>query len=107
MGFGIQRTDRRRFQVLSVQGYMGNRECGQLEAELVRLAGEKRRRVIVNMKEVTFITTASLVRLAVAARPFQQMGGEFKLAGLSPSASALVKLAKLESELGVQPGRTT
>lgn len=101
MTFGIQRLDREDFQVLSVGGYMGNDECENLEAELERLFQQGHRQVIVDFAALSFVTSASLVRLAKQARWFQREGGEIRLCGMPTSATRLLKLALLERTLNV------
>ena len=101
MSFGIQRLDREDFQVLSVSGYMGNDDCAKLEAELEQIFRQGHRLIIIDCAALTFVTTASLSRLAKLARWFQREGGVIRLCGLPDSAIRLLQLARLERTLNV------
>lgn len=101
MSFGIQRLDREDFQVLSVSGYMGNDDCERLEAELEQLYHHGHRLVVIDFAALTFVTSASLGRLAKQARWFLREGGEIRLCGLPTSAARLLKLARLDKTLSV------
>jgi anti-anti-sigma factor len=99
MSFNFQRVSQESFEVLSVDGYMGNGECRKLEAELERLLQQGRRRVIIDFVALTFITSASLVRMTRQMRRFQRQDAELKIAGLPPFAARLIKTVRLERVL--------
>jgi len=107
MSFGIQRIDRKDFQVLSVSGYMGNSECAKLESHLVQIFGQGHRQVILDFAALTFVTSASLSRLAKQARWLEREGGTIQLSGVSASVGGLIKLARLERSLTMVPDLAT
>ena len=77
--FGIQRVDRKDFQVPSVSGYMGNSECAKLEYQMEQLFEQEHRQVILDFAALTFVTSASLSRLAKQTRWFEREGGTIQL----------------------------
>lgn len=78
---------------------MGNDECSKLEIELERLLQQGHRRVIIDFVALTFITSASLLRLAQQTRRFQREEGELKIEGFPPFAARLTRFARLERAL--------
>jgi len=99
MSFGIQRIDRKDFQVLSVSGYMGNNDCAKLECQLEHLFEQGHRQVILDFAALTFVTSASLSRLAKQARWFVRERGTILLSATPSSVRDLVKLAGVDHSL--------
>jgi anti-anti-sigma factor len=99
MSFNSQRVNREAFHILSVGGYMGNDECCKLETELEHLLQHGHRHVIIDFRALTFITTASLLRVSKQLRRFERGKWQLRLANLPPFATRLMKIARLERAL--------
>lgn len=95
MIFRIQRTDRGEIHVVSLNGYMGNSECAQLEDELDQLLEAKHPLVVVDLAGLTFATSAGFDRLERYRRRFRRQDGEFTLAGLPAQFRELAALGGL------------
>jgi len=92
-GFNLQRTQQGEVQILSLGGCLTNDEFSRMDHALAHLREEKRRRVVLDLAQLSSATTMSLARLLVCGREFRRHGGELKLAGLSPWLRRLAELA--------------
>jgi anti-anti-sigma factor len=105
--FSLQRINQGEVQVVAISGYMGNDEFHRLDNELERVQQERCRGVILDCSALTFITSLSLARLLLVTQLFRRHGCEFRLAGLSSSASKTAQAIGFDSKLELQPNVTT
>lgn len=83
--FELQEQRRGDLSILFAGGRMEKIELGLLEAALTRLAQEGRRRVIVDLSEVTTISTLVVAGFVIYAESFRSSGGEMAVTGVSRS----------------------
>ncbi len=91
--FNLQRVNEGDVPIVSASGCMGSDECHHVEKELRQLPEQKHRRVVLDCRMLTFMTSASLARLLVCGREFRRHRGELKLVGLSTSLRQAAELA--------------
>jgi anti-sigma B factor antagonist len=97
-GFSLQQINQGEVQILALSGCMSNGEFGRVDQELAHALEQKHRRVILDLALLSSATTMSLARLLVSGREFRRLGGELKLAGLSPWLRHLAELAGFDRE---------
>jgi anti-anti-sigma regulatory factor len=90
-GFSIEKPfelhEQRRddLTILFAGGPMEKIELGILETTLKRLAQEGRQRVIVDLSEVTTLSSLVVISLVICAESFRSGGGEMTVTGASRS----------------------
>lgn len=92
--FGVERIRRGKVQIVAVRGYVGNRECLEMERALEDLLGRRCRRLSLDLASLTFVTDPNLARIVALQKQFHEAGGELKLAGLTPSLEQRVARAQ-------------
>ena len=83
--FELQERQRDDLTILFAEGPMEKIELGVLETALKRLAREGRRRVIVDLSEVTTLSTLVVAGFVICAESFRSSGGEMTVTGVSRS----------------------
>lgn len=94
-------------EVLSLVGGLDNDASCGVDRELAHLLEQKHHRVILDMAQISSVTTMSLARLLVCGREFRRHGGELKLAGLSNSLKHLAELAGFDRRKDFAPDVAT
>jgi anti-anti-sigma factor len=107
MEFTLEKIKKGKVQILSLNGYMGKDEFGQVDQVLTHLLEQKQGWVILNLTKLTFATANSLARFLICGREFQRHGGELKLVGLSPELSRLAEMAGFSTKKDFEPNVTT
>ncbi len=74
----------------------------ELRQEIKRLAGEGRRKILLNLSQVSAIDPAGLGELVNAFSTLRSQGGELKLLHLSESAKDLIRVTKLHKVFDVR-----
>jgi anti-sigma B factor antagonist len=83
-GFEVARADNGEISVLRVKGYLDAHTASDLEAALQKLVDERRYRVIVNFKELSYISSAGLGVFMGFIEEMRNGGGDIKLSNMSP-----------------------
>jgi len=83
-GFEVARADNGEVSVLRLKGYLDAHTASDLEAALQRLVDEKRYRVIVNFKDLGYISSAGLGVFMGFIEEMRNGGGDIKLSNMSP-----------------------
>ncbi len=68
----------------------------ELKTELLRLAGEGKINILLNLDSVSYIDSSGLSALLFGRRQIVPLGGDLKLACLSDNVKALLKIAQLD-----------
>lgn len=64
---------------------------------------KKSDRVIINLKNVTYVDSSGLATLVEILKNMRQYGGKLKLCNLSPKIKSLFEITKLEKLFDIQP----
>lgn len=83
-GFEVTRTDNGEVSVLRLKGYLDAHTAPDLENALQKLVDEKRYRVIVNFKDLGYISSAGLGVFMGFIEEMRNGGGDIKLTSMSP-----------------------
>jgi anti-sigma B factor antagonist len=83
-GFEVTRTDNGEVSVLRLKGYLDAHTAPDLENALQKLVDEKRYRVIVNFKELGYISSAGLGVFMGFIEEMRNGNGDIKLTSMSP-----------------------
>lgn len=81
--FELQEQRRDDLTILFAGGPMEKVELGMLETVLKRLIREGRHRVIVDLSEVTTLSTLVVAGFVICAESFRSSGGEMTVTGIS------------------------
>ena len=68
----------------------------ELKTELLRLAGEGKMNILLNLDSVAYMDSSGLSALLFGRRQIVPSGGNLKLACLSDNVKALIKIAQLD-----------
>jgi anti-sigma B factor antagonist len=83
--------------VLSLKGRLDINTHGQLEAELNALAGKGQAKVLIDFKELEYISSAGLRVLLSAAKTFKKINGTLALAALAPTVRQVFEISGFTS----------
>lgn len=82
-GFEVARTDNGEVSVLRIRGYLDAHTAPELEAAFQKLVDEKRCRVIVNFRDLGYISSAGLGVFMGFIEEMRKGGGDIKLTNMS------------------------
>ena len=82
-----------RVMTMVLEGEIGRAEVADVEAMLERLTEQGVRQVVVDLKQVTHLDYRCVQPLADWANQLRELGGDVRLAGVSPYLLAIVRSA--------------
>ena len=83
--------------VVSLKGRLDINTHGQLEAELNALAGKGQTKVLVDVKDLDYISSAGLRVLLSGAKQFKKINGTIALASLAPTVRQVFEISGFSS----------
>ncbi len=83
--------------VVSPKGRLDINTHGQLEAELIALAGKGQAKVLIDFKELEYISSAGLRVLLSSAKLFKKNNGILALAALAPTVRQVFEISGFTS----------
>ncbi|NUO79525.1 STAS domain-containing protein [candidate division KSB1 bacterium] len=83
-GFEVMRGDNGEVSVLRLKGFLDAHTASDLERAVQKLLDEKRFKIIVNFKELTYISSAGLGVFMGFIEEVRSNGGDIKLTSMSP-----------------------
>lgn len=93
----IKTEDVNAVTIVSLKGRLDINTHGQLEAELNALAGKGRNKVLVDAKELDYISSAGLRVLLAGAKQFRKIQGSIGLASLTPTVKQVFEISGFTS----------
>lgn len=100
--FELQEQRRDELTILFAGGPMEKIELGLVEAALKRLAREGRHRVIVDLSEVTTLSTLVVAGFVICAESFRSSGGEVTVTGVSRSLREAFRMIDSDGKINQQ-----
>ncbi len=91
--------------IVSLKGRLDINTHGQLETELNALAGKGQARVLVDVKELDYISSAGLRVLLSGAKLFKKLGGAIALASLAPTVRQVFEISGFTSIFPIYASR--
>jgi anti-sigma B factor antagonist len=82
-GFEVARADNGEISVLRLKGYLDAHTAPDLETALQKLLDEKRVKIVVNFKDLTYISSAGLGVFMGFIEEVRNGGGDIKLTNMS------------------------
>ena len=82
-GFEVARADNGEITVLRLKGYLDAHTASDLEAALQKLIDENRVKIVVNFKELTYISSAGLGVFMGFIEEVRTGGGDIKLTSMN------------------------
>ncbi len=83
-GFEVMRGDNGEVSVLRLKGFLDAHTASDLERAVQKLLDEKRFKIIVNFKELTYISSAGLGVFMGFIEEVRSNSGDIKLTSMSP-----------------------
>ena len=87
--------------VIRLTGELGAVEMDSLARALTSLLAENRRRIVLNFRGVTHVSLGGIAKLAERNLRFRSLGGEVKLASITPYVSNLFNLVGAYSSFDI------
>jgi anti-sigma B factor antagonist len=81
--FEVTRKDDEEISVLYIKGYLDAHTAPKLEQEFQQLINEQKFKIIVNFKELTYISSAGLGVFMGFIEPIREHNGDIKLSDMS------------------------
>ena len=89
--------------ILRLDGALDSFSFPRLESSLAGLRGGGRYRMVLDCANLVYINSASLGALIGYARKAREMGGDLKLAALTPKIAGIVELLGFDKILDIAP----
>ncbi len=86
----IDTDNRQSISVMKVKGRVDSETAPELENALSKLLGDQRNKIVLNLKDVEFLSSAGLRALVKALKGAQRGGGDVRLASISESIEGLL-----------------
>lgn len=83
-GFEVRRKDQDTVSVLNLAGFLDAHTAPKFEDELLDLIKEERTNIIVNLKDLDYISSAGLGVFMGFIEEIREKGGDIKLSNMSP-----------------------
>jgi len=83
-------------QVLVLNGEIDLHVSPEISASLAKLAAEKPSRLIVNLRDVSYIDSSGLAALITAANNVETYGGKLMLTGVREGVRTILENARLD-----------
>jgi anti-sigma B factor antagonist len=83
-------------EVLILKGEVDLHVSSEIAASLARLVEQRPSRLIVNLREVTYIDSSGLAALITAAKDVEDYGGKLMLTGVRAGVRTILENAKLD-----------
>lgn len=91
--------------VVSLKGRLDINTHGQLETELNALAGKGQTKVLIDVKDLDYISSAGLRVLLTAAKQFKKINGTIALAALAPTVRQVFEISGFATIFALYPSR--
>lgn len=89
--------------VLRTQGRIDSGNASDFEAHLVRAVGEGKARLVVDMAQLTYISSAGLRALLIAAKKARPNGGRIALSAMAAHIREVFDLSGFSSLFEIHP----
>lgn len=83
--------------LLQAEGRLDAAVASQLEARLASILAEGKNRIVVDLGEVSYISSTGLRVLLVAIKEARRDGGDLKLCSLSPRVNDIFRMAGFDA----------
>lgn len=83
-GFEVMRVDNGEVSVLRIKGFLDAHTASDLEREIQKLLDQKRYKIVVNFKELTYISSAGLGVFMGFIEEVRDNQGDIKLTDMTP-----------------------
>lgn len=100
MAFRTKKTDAGD-TVLYPQGALDMTVSSELRADLIALASDGNKRIIVDLSDVEAIDSSCLGALIEGLKEAHKHGGELRISGLNDQVASMVRLSRLDGILKV------
>lgn len=101
----ISTQDYKRVSVMKVTGRVDSVTAPDLETALKRLADSDKVHVVLDLKDVDYMSSAGLRAMVSTLKAVKQVNGDLRLASPSPRVEEVLRLAGLTSIFSVYPTR--
>ncbi len=101
----ISTQDYKRVSVMKVTGRVDSSTAPELEAELKRLADADKVHLVLDLKDVDYMSSAGLRAMVSTLKAVKHVHGDLRLASPSPRVEEVLRLAGLPSISSVSPSR--
>jgi anti-sigma B factor antagonist len=91
--------------IVTVSGRLGKRSSGALIERIVRAIDEGHRRIVVDLREVDYISSAGLLAFDAVAGRMHYAGGHLVLCELSEPVTLAFQLSGLLEHFTIEPSR--
>jgi anti-sigma B factor antagonist len=91
--------------VVSLKGRLDINTHAQLETELNALAGKGQAKVLIDVKDLDYISSAGLRVLLTAAKQFKKINGIIALAALAPTVRQVFEISGFATIFALYPTR--
>ena len=103
--FSLERSIQGDVLIVAVAGRVGTRSSGALIESLVGAIGEGHRRIVVDLGDVDYVSSAGLLALDAVAGRMHYAAGHLALCGLSEPVTLAFELSGLLEHFVIEPSR--
>lgn len=86
----IDTDDRQNISVMNVKGRVDSETASELDNALSQLLSDQRNKIVLNLNEVEFLSSAGLRAMVKALKGAQSRGGDVRLASVSEPIAGIL-----------------
>lgn len=105
MGLPISVQDYKRVTVMAVSGRVDSATAPDLEAELKKLVDADKTQIVLDLKDVEYMSSAGLRAMVSTLKAVKRVNGDLRLASPSARVEEVLRLAGLTSIFSIHPSR--
>jgi anti-sigma B factor antagonist len=105
MGLPITVQEYKRVSVMAVSGRVDSATAPDLEAELKKLVDSDKTQIVLDLKDVEYMSSAGLRAMVSTLKAVKRVNGDLRLAAPSPRVEEVLRLAGLTSIFSIHPSR--
>jgi len=101
----IATQDYDKVSVMAVAGRVDSATAPELETELKKLVEAEKTQIVLDLKEVEYMSSAGLRAMVSTLKAVKRVNGDLRLANPSPRVEEVLRLAGLTSIFSIHPSR--
>jgi anti-sigma B factor antagonist len=105
MGLPIKVEEYKRVSVMAVSGRVDSATAPDLEAELKKLVDSDKTQIVLDLKDVEYMSSAGLRAMVSTLKAVKRVNGDLRLAAPSPRVEEVLRLAGLTSIFSIHASR--
>ena len=105
MALDLQHAEERGVAIVAPIGQVDSKSSPELEKAMVKLLGEKKREIVLDLARLDYIASAGLRIFVMVGKRLQAEGGRLALANVNPSVMKVLEVSGFVALFAIKPSR--